>query len=100
MQLGFTCVAGMPVARALGGSRRPCFQSQAGPADVKLRGLAVRRPAGGRPEVVNDYIFKQIHVLTHPCIQIPGGQIGCACLELFELSVLTVAVARLKAPVT
>ena len=44
----------------------------AGPDEVKCHGLAFRRLAGGRPEVVNDHIFKKTHLLLNPGIENPS----------------------------
>ncbi len=61
-------MAGLPVARTASevvdetiSKLRP-----ASPADVHCHGLAARRPADGRPEVVNDHIFNQIRVFCKP----------------------------------
>ncbi len=40
----------------------------AGSAEVRRLGPVVRRPVGGRPEVVNDHSLKQMNVSNNPCI--------------------------------
>ncbi len=41
---------------------------RAGPDEVKRDGVGPRRPACGRPEVVNGHILKTSYVLINPCI--------------------------------
>ncbi len=61
-------MVGMPMARALGGNvvdDHVLKMRAAGSAEVKRYGLAARRVAGGRSEVVNDHI-KQESCINKP----------------------------------
>ncbi len=45
---------------------------QVGPAKVKRHHVAVRRLAGGHPEVVNDQNIQQRNALLNPCVKHPS----------------------------
>ncbi len=58
-------MTGVPVTRTLVDDH-VLKTRQASTTEVERHGLDARRPAGDRPEAVNDYIVKQIHVLINP----------------------------------
>ncbi len=79
-------MAGGPVARALGGSRRQRIQNPAGrprrgKASRRCRSPPHERPSGGRPDVVKDRIFKQIKIFINQNIKNPSAQIRSLTLR-------------------